>query len=68
MHLQTPYLHSKRFDVVGTVGPASKVLQIKLDLIPSFFQSQWQRTDKRLNTSSRLKITCSKTSPYILIV
>ena len=59
---------SECFNIVGAVGPAGKIRQIELDLVPAFIQSHGHCTYKWLNSSRRLIVRRPESSSNILII
>ena len=49
-------LNSQSFNVVCSVSSASKIRQVKLNLVPSIIQSHWHCANKRLYSRSTLKL------------
>ena len=61
-------LNPQRLHVVGPIGPSGEVGQVELDLIPAFVQPHRHRADERLHSGGGLVVTCSESSPDILII
>ena len=61
-------LHPKCFDVVGSIGPACEIREIKLYLIPPLVQSHGHGADKWLYPCGALVVRSPKPSPDVLIV
>lgn len=56
------------FNVVGSVGAARKVRQVKLNLIPAFVQAHGHRANERLDTRGALVVGSAEAAAHILIV
>jgi hypothetical protein len=57
-------LHSKSFNIVGTIGSSSEIGQVELNLIPAFIKSHGHGTDEWLYSSSRLIVGGSESSSH----
>ena len=55
-------------DVVGTVGTASEVRQVELNLIPAFIESHGHGADEGLHTGGRLVVRRAEAAAHILVV
>ena len=61
-------LHPQSLYVVGTVGSASEIGEVELDLVPALIQSHGHGTNEGLDTRGRLIIGSPEPSPNTLIV
>ena len=61
-------LHAQSLYVVGTVGSASEIGEVELDLVPALIQSHGHGTNEGLDTRGRLIIGSPEPSPNTLIV
>lgn len=62
------YLDSQSLDVVGAIGTAGEVRQVKLDLVPAIIQPHGHRTDKGLDARRTLVVARPESPPHILVV
>lgn len=49
-------LNAQGLDVIGTVGSACEVRQVKLNLVPAFIKSHGHRADERLDSCRALVV------------
>jgi len=49
-------LDAQGLDVVGPVGSACEVGEVKLDLVPAFVQTHWHGADKGLHAGGALVV------------
>jgi len=61
-------LNAQGLDVVGTVGTAREIGQVKLDLIPSLVQTHRHGTNERLHASGRLVVGRAEAAADVLVV
>ena len=61
-------LDSEGLNIVGTVGSSCEIGQVELDLIPAFIKSHRHCADEGLDTSSRLIVRGSESSPDVLVI
>lgn len=61
-------LNAQSLNIVGTVGTASEIGQVELDLIPSLVEAHRHSTDEGLHTSSRLVVRSAESASNVLIV
>jgi len=61
-------LHAQSFNIISTVGTASEIRKIELDLIPAIIQPHRHCANEGLHTSGGLIVRGTETSAYILII
>jgi len=61
-------LHAEGLNVVGTIGAASEIRQIELDLVPSFIEAHGHGTDEGLHASRGLVIGRAETTTDVLVI
>ena len=61
-------LYTKGLNVVGAIGSACEVRQVKLDLVPAIIQTHWHSTYEWFHTGCGLIVRGSKPSADILII
>jgi len=61
-------LHSKSFDIVGTVGSSSEIRQVELNLIPALIKSHGHGADEWLDSGGGLIVGSSESTSNGLII
>ena len=61
-------LNAESFDVVGTVGSAREIRQVKLDLIPSLIESHGHRANEWLHSGCALVVGGTESAADTLII
>jgi len=61
-------LHAEGLNVVGTIGAASEIRQIELDLVPSFIEAHGHGTDEGLHASRGLVVGRAETTTDVLVI
>ena len=59
---------SEGFNVVATIGPASEVWQVELDLIPSLIEPHGHGADEGLDPGRRLVVRSPKSSANVFVI
>jgi hypothetical protein len=61
-------LHSKGFNIVGTVGSSSEIGQVELNLVPALIESHGHCANERLYSSSWLVVGSSESTSNVLVI
>lgn len=61
-------LHSKGFNIVGTVGSSSEIGQVELNLVPSLIKSHGHCANERLYSGSWLVVGSSESTSNVLVI
>ena len=61
-------LHSQGLNVIGSVGSASKVTQVELNLIPALIESHRHGADERLHSGRALVVRGTESASNVLVI
>jgi len=61
-------LNAKSLDVVRSVGSASEIGEVKLDLVPAFVESHGHGADEGLHSRRALVVRCTESATDTLVI